>query len=66
MLNDHTIGQVAYQHLAQREGEAEAHGLVLEARRSRQRHVWRRELARELQRLPALVAAPSMRAGTSC
>jgi broad specificity phosphatase PhoE len=66
MLNDHTIGQAAYQHRAQLEGAAQAHRLVLEARGIRQRRVWRRELARELERFLGLVAAPSRRAGTSC
>jgi hypothetical protein len=66
MLNEHTFGEVAHQHRAQREGEAEAHRLVLEARGSRQRRVWRRELARELERLQAFVASPTRRAGTSC
>jgi hypothetical protein len=66
MLNDHTIGQVAYQHRAQLEGEAQAHRLVLDARGSRQRRVWRRELAKELERLLGYVAPPSRRAGTSC
>jgi hypothetical protein len=66
MLHHHTIGQVAFEHRMQREGEAEAHRLVLEARGSRQRRVWRRELARELGQLLALVATPSRQAGTSC
>jgi hypothetical protein len=66
MLNDHTIGHVAYQHRADLEGEAQAHRLVLEARGGRPRRVWCRELARELERLLGLVAAPSRRAGTSC
>ena len=66
MLDHHEIPQVASEHRLQREGEAEAHRLVLEARGSRQRHVWRRELARELGQLLALVANPNRRAGTSC
>jgi hypothetical protein len=66
MLHHHEIGSLAYEHRAQREREADAKRLALEARGSRQRRVWRRELARELERLLALVAAPSRRAGTSC
>ncbi len=66
MLHHDAIPQVTSEHRLQREGEAEAHRLVLEARGSRQRRVWRRELARELERLLALVAAPNRRAGTSC
>jgi hypothetical protein len=66
MLHHHEIPRVASEHRGQREREAEAHRLVLEARGSRERRVWRRELARELERLLALVATPSRRAGTSC
>ena len=66
MLHHHVIPQVASEHRLQREGEAEAHRLVLEARGSRQRRVWRRELIGELERLLALVVTPSRRAGTSC
>jgi hypothetical protein len=66
MIHHHEIPHVASEHRLQREGEAEAHRLVLEARGSRQRRVWRRELVRELERLLALVATPSRRAGTSC
>ena len=66
MLHHHEIPQLTSEHRLQREGEAEAQRLVLEARGSRQRRVWRRELARELERLLALVAAPSRRADTSC
>ena len=66
MLHHHELAQVTYEHRAQREREADAQRLVLEARGSRQRRVWRRELARELERLLALVAPPSRRAGTSC
>jgi hypothetical protein len=66
MLHHHVIPQLTSEHRLQREGEAEAHRLVLEARGSRQRRVWRRELARELGQLLALVATPSRRAGTSC
>ena len=66
MLDHHAIPQVTRELRAQREGEAEAHRLVLEARGSRQRRVWRRQLARELERLLALVVAPTRRAGTSC
>jgi hypothetical protein len=66
MLHHHVIPQLTSEHRLQREGEAEAHRSVLEARGSRQRRVWRRELARELGQLLALVATPSRRAGTSC
>ncbi len=66
MLHHHELPQVTSEHRLQREGEAEAQRLVLEARGSRERLVWRRELARELGQLLALVAAPSRRAGTSC
>jgi len=66
MLHHDAITHMANEYRLQREGEAETHRLVLEARVSRQRRVWRRELARELGRLLALVAAPSRRAGTSC
>jgi hypothetical protein len=40
MLHHHTIGQVAFEHRMQREGEAEAHRLVLEARGHRQGRAW--------------------------
>ena len=66
MLHHHAIAQVPSEHRVQREGEAEAHRLVLEARGSRQRRVWRRELAAGLERLLALVVSPTRRAGTSC
>ena len=66
MLHHHELGQVAYEHRAQREREAAAQRLVLEARGSRQRRVWRRELAKELERLLGYVAPPNTRAGTSC
>ena len=66
MLHPHEIGQVAIEHRRQREGEAAAHRLMLEARGSRQRRVWRRELAKELERLLGYVAPPNRRAGTSC
>jgi hypothetical protein len=66
MLNDHTLGQVAYQHRAQREGEAEAHRLVLEARGRRERRAWRRELSKGLDRLLTHLVRPGRRAGTSC
>jgi hypothetical protein len=66
MLHHHVIPQLTSEHRLQREGEAEAHRLVLEARGSRQRRVWRRELARELERLLGYVAPPNRRAGTSC
>ena len=66
MLHHHDIPLVTSEHRLQREGEAEAHRLVLEARGSRQRRAWRRELAKEFERLVALVATPSRRAGTSC
>ena len=66
MLDHHAIPEVTRELRAQREGEAEAHRLVLEARGSRERRIWRRRLARELERLLALVVAPTRRAGTSC
>jgi hypothetical protein len=66
MLHHHELPQVTTGHRLQREGEAAVQRLVLEARGSRQRRVWRRELARELERLLGLVVAPSRRAGTSC
>jgi hypothetical protein len=66
MLHHHELGRVTYEHRAQREREADAQRLVLEARGSRRRRVWRRELANELQRLLAFVAPPNRRAGTSC
>jgi hypothetical protein len=66
MLHHHEIGQVTTEHRAQREGEAEAHRLVLEARGSRQRRLWWRELAKGLERLLGYVAPPNRRAGTSC
>jgi regulator of protease activity HflC (stomatin/prohibitin superfamily) len=66
MLDHHAIPQVTRELRAQREGEAKAHRLVLEARGSRESRVWRRQLARELERLLALVVAPTRRAGTSC
>ena len=66
MLHHHAIPQLTKEHRLQREGEAEAHRLVLEARGTRQRRVWRRALAGELERLLALLVAPTRRAGTSC
>jgi hypothetical protein len=66
MLDHHAIPEVTREHRLQREGEAEAHRLVLEARGSRESRFWRRQLARELERLLALVVAPTRRAGTSC
>ena len=66
MLHYHAFPQVTSEHRRQREGEAEAHRLVLEARGSRERRIWRRQLARELERLLALVVTPTRRAGTSC
>ena len=66
MLDHHAIPQVTRELRAQREGEAEAHRLVLEARGRGERRAWRQELARELQRRLALFAAPNRRAGTSC
>ena len=66
MLNHHIIGEVTTQHRAQREGEAEAHRLVLEARGRRQRRAWLRELARGFERLLMEVVVPNRRAGTSC
>ena len=66
MLHPDAVPDVTREHRLRREGEAEAHRLVLEARGTRQRRVWRRELARELERLLALVVAPTRRAGTSC
>ncbi len=66
MLHHHELPQVTGQHRLQREGEADAHRLVLEARGSRQRRSWLRDLTKELERLLGFVAAPSRRAGTSC
>jgi hypothetical protein len=66
MLHHHELPQVASLHRAQREGEAAVQRLVLEARGSRQRRLWRREVARGLERLLGYVAPPSRRAGTSC
>jgi hypothetical protein len=66
VLHHHEIPQVTREHRAQREGEADAHRLVLEAGGRRQRRIWRRELAKELERLLGYVAPPSRRAGTSC
>ena len=65
-MDHHAIPQVTRELRAQREGEAEAHRLVLEARGSRERRAWRRALARELERLLAYVSAPNRRPGTSC
>ena len=61
MLHHHELPQVTSEHRARREGEAEAHRLVLEARGSRQRRVWRRALAGGLERLLALLVAPTRR-----
>ena len=66
MLHHHEMPQVTSLHRAQRECEAAAQRLVLEARGSRQRRVWRRELAKGLERLLGYVAPPRPRAGTSC
>ena len=66
MLHHHEISQVTIAHRLQREGEAEAHRLVLEARGSRRRRLWRRELAKGFERLLGYVAPPNRRAGTSC
>ena len=66
MLHHHEIPRVTSEYRAQREREAAAQRLVLEARGSRQRRVWRRELARGLERLLGYVAPPSRRAGTPC
>jgi hypothetical protein len=66
MLPHHELRQVAHAHRAQREDEAGAHRLVLEARGSRRRRAWRRELANGLDRLLGYVAAPSRKPGTSC
>jgi hypothetical protein len=66
MLHHHEIPQVTSGYRAQREREAAAQRLVLEARGSRQRRLWRRELARELERLLAFVVPPTRRTGTSC
>ena len=66
MLHHHELPQVTRQQRLQREGEADAHRLVLVARASRQRRSWLRELTKELERLLGYVAAPSRRAGTSC
>ena len=66
MLHHHELPQITTVHRLQRQGEAAAHRLVLEARGSRQRRVWRRQLATELERVLGLVAAPSRRPGTSC
>ena len=66
MLHHHTIGQVAYEHRVQREREAVAYRLVLQARGTRLRRAWRRELAKGLERLLGYAAPPSRRPGTSC
>jgi hypothetical protein len=66
MLHHHQLGQVIYDHRAQREGEAEAQRLVLEARGRSQRRAWRRQLVTGLERLLMLMASPTRRAGTSC
>lgn len=66
MLHHYEFPQVTSLHRAEREGEAAAQRLVLEARGSRQRRVWRRELAKGLERLLGYVAPPSRSAGTSC
>jgi hypothetical protein len=66
MLHHHELPQITSAHRAQREGEAAAQRLVLEARGSRQRRLWRRELAKGLERLLGYVAPPSRRAGTPC
>jgi hypothetical protein len=66
MLHHHAIQQLTSEHRLQREGEAEAHRLVLEARGSRRRRAWRRELAKDLVGLMGYVAVPSRRPGTSC
>jgi hypothetical protein len=66
MLHHHTIGQVAYEHRAQREREAVAYRLVLQARGTHLRRAWRRELAKGLERLLGYAAPPSRRPGTSC
>jgi hypothetical protein len=65
MFHHHELRQLAHGHRAQREGQAEAHRLVLEARGSRERRR-RRVLAKELERLLALLSAPARRARTSC
>ena len=67
MLHHHEIPQVTTEHRLQRQREAAAHRLVLEARGSRQRRVWRRQLATErVERVLGLGRAPSRRPGTSC
>jgi hypothetical protein len=66
MLHYNAISELTSEHRLQREREAGAHRLVLEARGSHQRRLWRRELARGLERLLGYVAPPSRRAGTSC
>jgi hypothetical protein len=66
MLHHHEIPRVTSEYRAQREREAGAQRLVLEARDSRQRRLWRREVARGLERLLGYVAPPSRRASTSC
>ena len=66
MLHHDAIPEVTSEHRLQRVREAEAHRLVVQARGSRQRRVWRRQLTREVERLLALVVAPTRRAGTSC
>ena len=66
MLHHHALGQVSYEHRAQREAEADAHRLVLQARGNRRRRAWRRELATGLERLLGYAAPPSRRPGTSC
>ncbi len=66
MFHHDAIPQLTNEYRLQREGEANLHRLVLEARGSRQRRVWRRALANELERLLALLVAPTRRARTSC
>ncbi len=66
MLDHHAIPQVTSEHRLQREGEAKAHRLVLEARMSRERRDWRRALAQELERLAAYISAPDSRPSKSC
>ncbi len=66
MLDHHAIPDVTRGLRAQREGEAVAHRLVLEARGRRERRAWRRALAQQFERLVAYVSAANRRPGTSC
>ena len=66
MLHHHELGQVTYEHRAQREREAAGQRLVLEARGRRQRRAWRRQLAQGFEGLLVHLAMPTRKAGTSC